>query len=79
MAESVGKSVGAITFDNRLAAEGAGYSDESTAKPISRKKETTRKRRHGKCAESKVDTVAMIDANYIGLLKELPHNYIERR
>ena len=57
MAESVGKPVGAIAFDSRLAAEEAGYSDDSTAKPISRKKKTTRKRRHG---ESRESTVAII-------------------
>ena len=51
MAESVGKPVGAIAFDSRLAAEEAGYSDDSTAKPMSRKKKTARKRRHGELTE----------------------------
>ena len=60
MAESVGKPLGAIALDSRLAAEEAGYSDDSTAKPISRKKKTTRKRHHGESTESTVDTVAII-------------------
>ena len=46
MAKSVEKPVGAIALDSRLAEE-AGYSDDSTAKHISRKKKNTRKRRHG--------------------------------
>ena len=29
-------------------------------------------------SRQRVDTVAIINANYIGLLKGLPHNYIER-
>ena len=45
MAESV-EPVGAIALDSRLAEE-AGYSEDSTAKPISRKMKNTRKRRHG--------------------------------
>ena len=77
MAESV-KPVGAITLDSRLAAEEAGYSEDSTAKPISRKKKTTRKRRYGESTESTVDTMA-VDANYLGLLKGLPSNYIKRK
>ena len=52
MAESVEKPVGAIALDSRLAEE-AGYSDDSTAKPISRKKKNTRKRRHGESTESR--------------------------
>ena len=52
MAESVEKPFGAIAVDSRLAEE-AGYSDDSTAaKPISRKKKTNRKRRHGESTES---------------------------
>ena len=31
----------------------AGYSDDSTAKPIARKKKNTRKRRHGESTESR--------------------------
>ena len=49
MAESdLEKPAGAIdiALDNRLPEE-AGYSDNSIARPISRKKKTTRKRRHG--------------------------------
>ena len=60
MAESVEKPVGAVAFDSRLAEE-AGYSDDSTAKSISRKKKSTRKRRHGE--RQRVDTVAIINAN----------------
>ena len=45
--------VGAIAMDTRLAAEEAGYSDDSTAKRISRKKKNTRKRRHGESTESR--------------------------
>ena len=51
MAESV-EPVGAIALDSRLA-EKAGYSDDSTAMPTSRKKKSTRKRRHGESIESK--------------------------
>ena len=50
MAESEGNPVGAM--ESRLA-EGAGYSDDSTAKPIARKKKNTRKRRHGELTESR--------------------------
>ena len=61
MAESVESSVDPIALDSRrLAAEEAGYSDDSTVKPISRKKKTIRKRRHGESTESTVDTVAII-------------------
>ena len=58
MAESV-KPVDAIALDSRLAVKEAGYSDDSTAKPISRKKKTTRKRRYGESTESTVDTMAI--------------------
>ena len=47
MADCVGKPVGAIASDLSGLAEEAGYSDDSAAKPISKKKKTTRKRRHG--------------------------------
>ena len=50
MAKSVETSDGAIALDTRLTEEAheAGYSDDSTAaKPISKKKKTNRKRRHG--------------------------------
>ena len=51
MAESVEKPVGAIAVDSRVAEE-TGYSYDSTAaKPISRKKKTNRKRRHGESTE----------------------------
>ena len=49
MAESV-EPVVAIALDSCLAEE-AGYSVDSTAKPISRKKKTTRKRRYGESTE----------------------------
>ena len=78
MAESVENLV-AIALDSCLAIEEARYSDDSTAKPISRKKKTTRKQCHGKSTESTVDAIAIIDANYLGLLKGLPHNYIEHK
>ena len=51
MAESVEKPVGAIAMDSRLAEE-VGYSDSTAAKPISRKKKTNQKRRHGESTES---------------------------
>ena len=51
MAESV-EPVGAIALDSRLAEE-TGYSDDSTAKPTSGKKKTTRKRRHGESTENR--------------------------
>ena len=72
MAESV-EPVGAIALDSRLVEE-AGYSDDSTAKPTSRKKKTTRN--DAMVSRQRVDIVAMINANYLSLLKELPHNYI---
>ena len=59
MAESV-KPVGAIALDSRLAAEEAGYSEDSTAKPISRKKKTARKRRYGESTDSTVDTMTIL-------------------
>ena len=61
MAGSVESSVDPIAFDSRLAAEEAGYSEDSTAKPISKKKKTTRKRRHGESAESTLDTAAILN------------------
>ena len=42
----------ALAVDSRLAAKEARYSDDSTAKPTSRKKKTTRKRRHGESTAS---------------------------
>ena len=38
--------------ESRLTEE-AGYNDDSTAKPIPRKKKNTRKRRHGELTESR--------------------------
>ena len=60
MAESREKPVDLIALDSRFGPEEAGYSDDSAAKPISRKKKTTRKRHHGESTESTVDTVAII-------------------
>ena len=51
MAESV-EPVVAIALDSCLAEE-AGYIVDSTAKPISRKKKTTRKRRYGESTYSR--------------------------
>ena len=45
MAKKKEKPIGA-KLENRLAEE-AGYNDDSTAKPIARKKKNTQKRRHG--------------------------------
>ena len=58
----------AIALDSRLSEE-AGYSDDSTAKPISRKKKNSRKRRHGESTPSRYKTMI----NHVGMLKELPH------
>jgi hypothetical protein len=52
MAESTENPVGAIALESRLTTE-AGDSDDSTAKPITRKKKNTRKRRHGESTESR--------------------------
>ena len=57
----------AITLDSHLSEE-AGYSDNSPAKPISRKKKNSRKRRHGESTSSKYKTMI----NHVGMLKELP-------
>ena len=51
MAEKPENPVGAL--ESRLAEE-AGHSDDSTAKPIARKKKNTRKRRHGESTEGKL-------------------------
>ena len=72
MAENEENPVGAIALESRLAEE-AGYSDDSAAKPIARKKKNTRKRRHGESTESGYG-----NANYLGLLKRPPYNYVER-
>ena len=45
------KPPAAIALDSRLSKE-AGYSDDSPAKPISRKKKNSRKRRHGESTSS---------------------------
>ena len=51
MAKKKEKPIGA-KLENRLAEE-AGYNDDSTAKPITRKKKNIRKRRHGESTESR--------------------------
>ena len=51
MAESIEKPVGAMALEGRLVKD-TEYSDDSTAKPISKKK-NTRKRRHGESTESR--------------------------
>ena len=58
----------AIAVDSRLSKE-AGYSDDSPAKPISRKKKNSRKRRHGESTSSRYK----IMINHVGMLKEFPH------
>ena len=78
MAESEENPIGSIALESRLA-EGAGYSDDSTAKPIARKKKNTRKRRHSESTGSRYSSDIEFKnyANYLGLLKGLPYNYIE--
>ena len=61
------KPPAAIALDSRLSEE-AGYSDDSPAKPISRKKKNTRKRRRGESTSSRYE----IMINHVGMLKELP-------
>ena len=53
MAESEENPIGAIALESRLV-EGLGYSDDSAAKSVARKKKNTRKRRHGESTESKL-------------------------
>ena len=64
MAERPENPVGAL--ESHLTEE-AGYSDDSTAKPIARKKKNTPKREW------------TININFLGLLEGLPHNRIERK
>ena len=52
MAESVEKPVVDIALDSRLAEEAGYIGDSTAAKPISRKKKTNRKRRHGELTVS---------------------------
>ena len=52
MAEGEVNPIGAIALESDLAKE-AGYSDDSTAKPIAIKKRNSRKRRHGESTESR--------------------------
>ena len=77
MAESEENPVSAIALESRLAEE-AGHSDASTAKPIARKKKSTRKRQHGESTESRyLDTVAIL--NQINGHGSLPFNVIVRK
>ena len=73
MAKSVENPVGAVALESRFAEE-AGYSEDSDAKPISRKNKNTRKLRHGESTVQRVDKVAIINANYLDLLQGLPLN-----
>ena len=67
----------AIALDSRLS-EAAGYSDDSgPAKPISRKKKNSRKRRHGESTSSRYKS--NYEINRVGMLKELPHTVQENR
>ena len=68
------KPSAAIALDSRLSEE-AGYSDDSPAKPISRKKKTSRKRRHGESTSSRYKS--NYEINRVGMLKELPHTVQE--
>ena len=64
--------------ESRLTEE-AGYNDDSTAKPIARKKKSTRKRRYGESTKSRYSNKLLKNyVNYLGLLKGLPHNRIKR-
>ena len=59
----------AIALDSRLS-EAAGYSDDSPAKPISRKKKNSRKRCHGESTSSRYKS--NYEINRVGrMLKEL--------
>ena len=77
MAEGEENPIGAVALESRLV-EGPGYSDDFAAKPIARKKKSTRKRRHGELTESRLLQKPIIN-DYLCLLKGLPHNYIERK
>ena len=68
------KPSAAIALDSRLS-EAAGYSDDSPAKPISRKKKNSRKRRHGESTSSRYKS--NYEINRVGMLKELPHTVQE--
>ena len=64
--------------ESRLTEE-AGYNDDSTAKPIARKKKSTRKRRYGESTKNRYSNKLLKNyVNYLGLLKGLPHNRIKR-
>ena len=56
--------IGAIAMESGLVEE-VGYSDDSTAEPIARKKKNVRKRRHGESTE----TVVINYANHIWLVE----------
>ena len=56
----------AIALESRLS-EAAGYSDDFPAKPISRKKKNSRKRRHGESTSSRYK----IMINHVGMLQSV--------
>ena len=68
------KPSAAIALDTRLS-EAAGYSHDSPAKPISRKKKNSRKRRHGESTSSRYKS--NYEINRVGMLKELPYTVQE--
>ena len=73
--DNIGENSGAaIALDSRLS-EAAGYSDDTPAKPISRKKKNIRKRRHGESTSSRYKS--NYEINRVGMLKELPHTVQE--
>ena len=57
MAESKENPIG--TMESRLTEE-AGYNDDSTAKPIAKKKKSTRKRRYGESTKSRYSNKLII-------------------
>ena len=61
MAESEENPIGAM--ESSLAEEADYTSDDSTTKPIRRKKKNTRKRRHGESTESRYNS-DIIEKNY---------------
>ena len=73
--DNIGEKPGAaIALDSRLS-EAARYSDDIPAKPISRKKKNSRKRRHGESTSSRYKS--NYEINHVGMLKELPHTVRE--
>ena len=58
MAEGEENPIGAVALESLV--EGPSYSDDSAAKPIARKKKSTRKRRHGELTESRLGQTNLI-------------------